>query len=47
MFYSGGNIKSIVEGIINKCLNALGIVVDFVNTIFINLHNKNYLGYHS
>ncbi|MBP9742353.1 MAG: ATP-binding protein [Burkholderiales bacterium] len=25
MFYSGGSIKSIAEGIINKCLNALGI----------------------
>lgn len=25
MFYSGGSIKSIAEGIINKCLNAIGI----------------------
>lgn len=25
MFYSGGSIKSIAEGIINKCINALGI----------------------
>lgn len=25
MFYSGGSVKSIAEGIINKCLNALGI----------------------
>ena len=48
MFYSGGSIKSIAEGIINKCLNALGISgkirqlwrqVDF--SINLKLHYKD------
>lgn len=48
MFYSGGSIRSIAEGIINKCLNALGIAgkirqiwnhVDF--SINLKLHYKD------
>ncbi len=48
MFYSGGSVRSIAEGIINKCLNALGIAgkirqlwnqVDF--SINLKLHYKD------
>jgi len=47
MFYSGGSVKSIAEGIINKCLNALGISgkirqlwrqVDFSVNLKLNYH---------